>query len=90
MIKKSNFVPWQGSPIVFLGKILYSHNALPLLPAVKLGGAQGEETLQWCTSGYEVGNGFHIHGNPGDALYTKSITLHYCLVLLCEVYCVIV
>ena len=58
---------------MFLGKILYSHNALPPLPDVKLGGALGEETLQWCTSGYEVGNGFHIHENPGDARYNKSI-----------------
>ena len=36
---------------MFLGKILYSHNALPPLPDVKLGGAQGEETLQWLKSG---------------------------------------
>ena len=35
MIKKFKFVPQQGSPIVFLGKILYSHNALYPLPDVK-------------------------------------------------------
>ena len=29
---------------MFLGKILYSHNALPPLSDVKLGGAEGEET----------------------------------------------
>ena len=50
MIKKSNFVPLRGSPIVFVGKILDPHNALPPLPDVKLGDAQGEEALQWCTS----------------------------------------
>ena len=53
MIKKSNFVRQQGSLIVFFGKVLYSHNAFPHVPDIKLGdgwGGGGGETLQWSMS----------------------------------------
>ena len=51
MIKKSNFVPQQGSPIVFLGKILYLSQCPSPSPRCKPGRCSGGRNL---AMGYEL------------------------------------